>query len=143
MSTRALALPLWLFGSDETPAAPETGPPLDEVPAHEPIRGCAVYSAENLIEAHLILDLLLEAGLPARLFNEHLLGAVGELPFLEASPRIWLIDGSGEAAARAIIDRYEARRKQSWDGTRICATCAEESPENFELCWSCREPFDT
>jgi hypothetical protein len=144
MSARSPAMPIgWMFLGNVSATGPDSGPPEDPSPKTAPRRGCTVYSAENLYEAHLVLDLLEEAGIAARLFNEHLIGAMGELPFLESSPRIWLLDEADLRAARVLVDGYEARRKVPIRGTRRCPACSEESPDNFELCWSCRAPLDS
>ncbi len=42
----------------------------------------AVYEAENLIDAHLARGVLEQAGIPAWVRGEHLVGAMGELPAL-------------------------------------------------------------
>ncbi len=143
MSARALSLPVaWSLTFSDAAGVPDTGPPEGGDVEHVGPRGCVAYSAGSLHEAKLVLDLLEEAGIEARLFNEHLIGAMGELPFGESLPKIWLPDESDHAAARCVIDAYEARQKQTIDGTRRCHACGEDSPTNFELCWSCREPFE-
>jgi hypothetical protein len=123
-------------------AAFGTGPEEDDETEPVTRAGCVVYSAGTLHEAQLVLDLLDEAGIVARLFNQHLVGAMGELPLHESLPKIWLLSGSDFDAARAVIDAYEERRKQDTDEVRRCHGCGDESPANFELCWRCREPFE-
>ncbi len=39
-----------------------------------------VYSANNLFDAHLVKHALEDAGIPAHVFGESLLGGMGELP---------------------------------------------------------------
>jgi hypothetical protein len=39
-----------------------------------------VYRAENLVDAHLVKDALDQAGIPAFINGEYLLGGVGQLP---------------------------------------------------------------
>jgi Putative prokaryotic signal transducing protein len=39
-----------------------------------------VYRAENLFDAHLVKDALEQAGIPAFVCGEHLIGGVGQLP---------------------------------------------------------------
>lgn len=125
-------------------AAVHTGPPDDEeqeVPLEAP-DGCVVYSAASLYEAQLILHRLEEAGVEASLFNQHLVGALGELPFQECLPKIWLPDCTQWEQARGVIAAYEARQQARADETRKCHACGETGPANFELCWSCRAPLD-
>lgn len=121
----------------------DTGPPEDDESHDSGRRGCFVYTAGSLYEAQLVLDLLEEAAIGAKLFNAHLIGALGELPLNQSLPKIWLLDESTRHAARSVIDAYEARRKQPLAEERRCNACGELSPGNFELCWSCREPFES
>jgi len=39
-----------------------------------------IYEPENLLEAEMLLGMLANEGITARLVGEHLLGAIGELP---------------------------------------------------------------
>jgi hypothetical protein len=58
-----------------------------------------VYRAQNLIDAHLAKHLLEDAGLPAFVFGESLLGGAGELPMIGVL-RVCVPDGyEAEAAA--------------------------------------------
>lgn len=41
-----------------------------------------VYRAENLIDAHLVRNVLEHAGIPAHVGGEYLTGAMGELPVM-------------------------------------------------------------
>lgn len=148
VATLPIGWSIWRLRTDRARSCSEqTGPPSGDEPpsSNEPPvachRGCAVYSAGSLHEAQLLLDLLDEAGIVARLFNTHLVGAMGELPFYQSLPRIWLVDEGDLEEARAVIEGYEARRRQSLDEPRHCGACGEESPGSFELCWSCRVPF--
>jgi ribosomal protein S14 len=44
--------------------------------------------------------------------------------------------------ARAVLKDYLQRKGAPDRGERRCVTCGEESPGNFDLCWSCRQPFE-
>ena len=58
-----------------------------------------VYLADNIVDAHLAKHLLEDAGLPAFVFGESLLGGVGELPMF-GMLRVCVPDGyEGQAAA--------------------------------------------
>jgi len=89
----------------------------------------------NLAEAHLLLGLLTQAGIDARVFNENLAGATGEIPFIETWPEIWLEDPADEPRARAILRDVETTPTDS--GTVFCPQCKEANPANFETCWKC------
>lgn len=65
-----------------------------------------LYEAANAIEAHMLQDLLRQEGIAAHVQGEHLQGAMGELP--AAGLVRLLVDEDDHAAARALIDRWEA-----------------------------------
>jgi hypothetical protein len=129
--------------ADARDAATEhTGPPGEPEPREPGTTGCVLYTAESLHEAQLVLDRLDEAGIQAQVFNTHLIGALGELPMSQCWPKIWLVDRERFEDARGIVEDYESRKRTDADGVRTCHDCGEESPGNFELCWSCRAPLD-
>lgn len=94
-----------------------------------------VYSASNLPEAHLLVQLLAHAGIPAHVFNEHAQSGVGEIPFTHAYPEVWIADNHDLARALALVRTHE--QSPSPAGSVYCAYCHEENPENFQLCWKC------
>jgi hypothetical protein len=94
-----------------------------------------VYTAANLADAHLVRDLLQQAGIAAHILNEYAMAAMGELPMGSAYPQIWIPQPQQEQHARAVIADYERRQPQT--ATKICQACAETSPGEFELCWNC------
>lgn len=94
-----------------------------------------IYSAANLIEAQLMLDLLGHAGIKARLFNENAQGGVGEIPFTHAYPEVWVENDRDVESGEAVIRNYEQAPIET--GSVFCSHCAEENPRNFQLCWHC------
>jgi len=99
-----------------------------------------IYSAENLIEAQLLLDLLGHAGIKARLFNENAQGGLGEIPFTHAYPEVWVIDDSDVDRGKVVANSYENLPVEV--GTVFCRACGEGSPRNFQLCWQCGVDLD-
>ncbi len=99
-----------------------------------------IYSAANLPEAYLLLGLLAEAGIRARVLNEYAQGGMGEIPFPNACPEIWVEREGDRERALAIVRDYERRSNelQSVD----CGACGEENPSSFETCWRCGAPLD-
>jgi len=79
------------------------------------------------------------AGIEARVFNEHLQGGLGDLPFVEVYPEIWLEDEADITRAQRILADYE-RPVMARDNLR-CRFCGEESPGRFEICWRCGKPL--
>ncbi|QKT04893.1 DUF2007 domain-containing protein [Ectothiorhodospiraceae bacterium 2226] len=100
-----------------------------------------VYRAANLQEAYLILHRLQHAGIPARIFNEHLAGGLGDLPFTHVYPEIWVEDARDAERALSAVREYEAAARAAAD-TLNCPRCGEENPRTFELCWQCAAPLE-
>lgn len=94
-----------------------------------------IYAAANVPEAYIVRDLLLHAGIAARILNEHAMSAMGEVPLGSAYPQIWIVQDHQEQHARSVLREYEQRANAS--GPRPCERCAEENPAGFELCWNC------
>ena len=102
-----------------------------------------VYLAENLPDAHLLADRLKAEGIATYIRNEALQGALGELP-LTCHPEVCVLNEHDLARARRIAHEHDmATRRAVSTGERLCPECGETSPDNFELCWSCRNPFET
>lgn len=94
-----------------------------------------VYSANNLIEAQIVLDLLEHALIPAQLFNQHAQGGTGDIPFTHAYPEVWVKRDEDYERGRRIVLQYEAIPQTN--AIIYCPACGEENPANFQLCWQC------
>ena len=94
-----------------------------------------IYSAANLIEAQLMLDMLGHAGIKARLRNENAQGGLGEIPFTHAYPEVWLMNDMDIERGQKVVESYEQSSAET--GVVFCHACAEENPRNFQLCWHC------
>ena len=93
------------------------------------------YSANHLIEAQMILQLLEQAYIPAKLMNTFSQGGLGEIPFTHAYPEVWVVRDDDFEKAQIIIDQYE---HTPIDPIHVnCPNCSESNPANFELCWNC------
>jgi Putative prokaryotic signal transducing protein len=94
-----------------------------------------IYSAGNLLEAHLLLHTLRQAGIEAKVLNENIASALGEIPFTQTYPELWLINEQQEARALDVVRSFLQR--ESPRELRICGHCGEQNPANFLTCWSC------
>lgn len=99
-----------------------------------------LYSAANLPEAYLIRDMLAEVGVRTHILNENAQGGVGEIPFTQAYPEIWIERKDDLERARRVIAKYESRSPSN--DYVDCARCGEQNPENFETCWHCGVPLN-
>jgi hypothetical protein len=94
-----------------------------------------IYTATNLPDAHLLRNLLVQAGIAAHIFNENAMSAFGELPLASAYPEVWIAQPHQEQHARALVSAYTRPGPSAAD--RWCAACSEANPGEFELCWNC------
>lgn len=94
-----------------------------------------LYSASDLPEAHLLRGLLEQAGISVRVFNENAQGGLGQLPFTEAWPEVWVTEERDLARAREIVQAFE--RAPTVSANLRCPGCAEDNPSTFQLCWKC------
>ncbi len=95
-----------------------------------------IYSAATLADAHLVVGLLAQAGIAAKVFNENAQGGLGEIPFTHAWPEVWLTDERDTEQALEVIREIE---RAGTDAQVACKACREMNPENFQVCWNCGE----
>jgi hypothetical protein len=95
----------------------------------------SVYQGENVTEAHLVMNLLLDEGIEAAVSGEN-------EPFsLTITPSDVLVRREDEARARAIIDRYDAEQvaradRPDWK----CPACGANVIGAFDDCDACGAP---
>lgn len=100
-----------------------------------------LYQAGNILEAYLLLHMLEQRRIPAKVLNENLQGAVGEIPFIHTWPEVWLEDERDLALAQRVVEEFECRPHAS--GERVCTHCGESNPATFETCWQCGEALES
>jgi len=92
-----------------------------------------VYTAPDLIDAQLVSDTLASAGIANHIFNVNAVGALGEVPYPNALPEIWVDEEADAPRAQALL--HAARTTQVME--RPCPHCGEANPGDFLTCWSC------
>lgn len=94
-----------------------------------------VYTAESVVQVTHVRNLLAAEGIASELRNERLGGVVGDIPFLETWPELWV----GELD----FDRAQELIEQELHGPGLaeppwnCATCGEQIEGQFTECWNC------
>jgi len=100
-----------------------------------------VYRAKDLIDAELLLQRLRDRGIPSGLQNGYLVGLLGELP-LSVQPTVCVLEERDQSAAQLCIREMEAALRAPELPDRLCSSCGDTSPGNFEECWKCRADLD-
>ncbi len=94
-----------------------------------------VYSSALLADVEHFRNVLEQAGIDSRIRNEQLAGGLGEIPFLECEPELWVAD-EDEARAAAIIAGQRANAPEDAAPWR-CQRCGETNEAQFGACWQC------
>ena len=95
-----------------------------------------LYQAQDLPQAQLLIDLLSQNGIAAKMQNCNAAAALGDIPFTHAYPEIWLVNESDFTQSRQLIAEFE---KPLSDEKWYCQNCNEASPISFETCWNCQQ----
>ena len=94
-----------------------------------------LYVAGDIIEAQLLNSLLKAQGISSLIKNEGLQSGVGELPFVEMWPEVWIIEPKDWFSATCVLKSLKPPDTfEDW----ICGRCSVPNPGTFETCWSCR-----
>lgn len=93
-----------------------------------------IARADHPLQAAIWADTLRAAGIRCEVRNTALSGALGEIPFLECAPQIWLLDERDADRAHAVLQQL--RQPVSGPSWR-CPACGEESEPQFGTCWKC------
>lgn len=94
------------------------------------------FSLTDRAQAGLFKELLEQEGLACVLRNEHLFAALGDIPFIECFPQLWVVDDETWPRAKLLLDGWlknDAADRPSW----VCTGCGERLEGQFGACWQC------
>ena len=94
-----------------------------------------IYLARDITQAQLVVNLLEQQFIPAKIQNAHQSSGLGELAV--SYPEVWLNRERDAERARRIIEDFEAQASLHVTD-RVCPECEEANPANFEWCWACK-----
>ena len=97
-----------------------------------------VHTADSIIEIAHLRNVLEQAGIACIVRNERLGGVVGEIPFVECWPELWVLRNGDALQARGLIDSARAASVPHPDW--ICTACGERVEGQFDACWRCCAP---
>ena len=93
-----------------------------------------VHIAPTLLDAQLAADALSSLGIASHILNANAAGALGEVPFMQAQPEVWVDDDRLAAQAyEALAGLHDAAARDE----KTCPQCGEVNPGNFLSCWQC------
>jgi hypothetical protein len=94
-----------------------------------------VYTSESVIEIAHLRNVLESAGIPCEVRNDRLGGALGEIPFVECWPQLWVRHAGDVLRARGLIE--EVLRPVPDTRAWTCPGCGERIEPQFAQCWRC------
>ena len=95
-----------------------------------------VTSADSLVTINHYKNLLVSEGIAAFIRNEHLGGIVGEMPYQEVWPELWVKNDLDYDRAVQLIDSVNII-EESPSAVWHCAQCSAENEGQFSACWQC------
>ena len=93
------------------------------------------HGAESRVEIAHLRNLLESEGIACMVRNERLAGALGEIPFVECWPELWVRQPGEALRARGLIDAAlrPVEAEEPWQ----CPGCGEQIEPQFAQCWRC------
>jgi len=96
-------------------------------------------SAESLITINHYKNLLAAEGIETQIRNQHLGSIMGEVPFFETWPQLWIVNDLDYDRAVQLLDSTESESPSDpWK----CSRCGETNEGQFSICWSCGNPAE-
>jgi len=94
-----------------------------------------VYEDFNFSRVGQMQSLLESHGIQTFLKNEFGSSVVGELPFVEVIPQLFVLERKDVKRAQGLISDEEqgAEPGEAW----VCPECGAEVDGNFSRCWRC------
>lgn len=92
-------------------------------------------TSESLVTISHWKNLLESEGIRCELRNQHLGSIMGEMPFVEVWPQLWIVNDLDFDRAQQLLSADAAAESpsESWQ----CRRCGEENEGQFAACWNC------
>ena len=100
-----------------------------------------VTSADSIVTISHYKNLLESEGIEAFIKNEHLGSILGEMPFQEVWPELWVKNDLDADRAKQLIDSaiIEESPADAWK----CPACGADNEGQFGACWNCEKSHRT
>jgi hypothetical protein len=94
-----------------------------------------LISNESLAYIGHLKNVLEQDGITCIIKNSQLSGALGEIPFLECLPEIWVVADADLSRATEILAELETPLADAEEWR--CGSCKELNEPQFAACWNC------
>jgi hypothetical protein len=90
---------------------------------------------DHVLQAAHFANALRASGIACEVRNTTLAGAIGDIPWLECAPQVWIHDALDEPRALALLQELSQPPGDApaWH----CAKCDETIEAQFGACWNC------
>lgn len=88
---------------------------------------------DHVLQAQHYANVLRAAGIRCTVRNTALAGAIGDIPFIECAPQVWIDNTLDEPRARELLGSL----RQPVEGTAWQCACGETIEPQFGQCWRC------
>jgi len=94
-----------------------------------------VYENFDLSRVGRMQSLLESNGIATFIKNEYSSGALGEIPFVEICPQLFVLESKHIERARELlqVDLPDSRMASDW----VCPECGIDIEGQFQNCWKC------
>jgi hypothetical protein len=99
-------------------------------------------SSQSLVTISHYRNLLSSEGIPSFIRNEYLGSIIGEMPFEEVWPELWIRNDLDYDRALQLIDSATLAGESPAAPWR-CRSCGTENEGQFAACWNCGAPEST
>ena len=90
---------------------------------------------ESLAHVGHLKNVLEQSGIACIIRNDQLSGGLGEIPFLDCLPELWVVRDQDLARAEALLATTQRTAEQR--GEWRCRECNEINEGQFAVCWQC------
>jgi hypothetical protein len=94
-----------------------------------------VASHESLAYLGHLRNVLEQADIACLIKNEQLSGGLGEIPFLECLPELWIVRDEQVPRAEQLL--AELKNADTTGPAWTCTACGELNEPQFGVCWRC------
>lgn len=88
---------------------------------------------DHALQAQHFANVLAAAGIACEVRNTTLAGAIGDIPWLECAPQLWIANALDEPRARQLL----AELALPSTGAAWRCACGETIEAQFAQCWKC------
>lgn len=94
-----------------------------------------VFTADNLVTVAHFRNVLAVEGIDTEIRNQNLGGVIGEMPFTEVWPQLWVTHAIDAPRALELIEEAQAAPEitEPWQ----CRQCDASNEGHFGACWQC------